>query len=165
MITNPEAVRHDLKVINDTICSLHRWYLANIPMDQLQLVVAGWRTQPRGFGQLCGCACHLLPLDMYKEFIAPLDDELLSVYPNGGMIHLCGEHTQHIPIWREMKSVRAIQTNDRASEDLEIYFNELRDDQMIYLNPTETITVERAMEITGGRRIVIVAEVPEPLKI
>ena len=96
---------------------------------------------------------------MYREFVAPLDDELLSVYPNGGMIHLCGVHTQHIPIWREMRSVRAIQVNDRASEDLEIYFNELRDDQVIYLNPTSTMTAERAMEITGGQRIVFVADV------
>ena len=165
MLTQPEAAHHDLKVINDLICELHRWYLANIPMEQLQPVVAGWRTQPRGFGQLCGCTCHLISANIYREFIAPRDDELLSLYPNGGMIHLCGAHTQHIPAWREMKSVRAIQINDRASEDLEIYFNKLRDDQMIYLNPTATMTIERAMQITGGRRIVIVAEVPEPLPI
>ena len=165
MLTRPDAAHHDLKVINDLICDLHRWYLENVPLEQLQPVVAAWRCQPPGFGQLCGCTCHLLPLDMYKEFVAPLDDELLSVYPNGGMIHLCGEHTQHIPIWREMRSVRAIQVNDRASEDLEIYFNELRDDQIIYLNPTDTMTVDRAMEITGGRRIVLVAEVPEPLPV
>jgi hypothetical protein len=165
MITDPEAAHHDLKLINDLICELHRWYLANIPIEQLQPVVAAWRTQPRGFGQLCGCTCHLISADIYREFIEPLDDELLSVYPNGGMIHLCGAHTQHIPIWRDMKSVRAIQVNDRASEDLEIYFNELRDDQVIYLNPTATMTVERAMHITGGRRLVIVAEVPDPVSV
>ena len=77
------------------------------------------------------------------------------------MIHLCGAHTQHIPTWRRMKSVRAIQINDRACEDLEIYFNELRDDQMIYLNPTPTMTVGRAMKLTGGQRIVFVTDVPE----
>jgi len=164
-ILSPEAAAHDLKVINDLICGLHRWYLSKIPSDQLQPVVAGWRTQPQGYGQLCGCTCHLLSAGMYRDMIAPLDDQLLSVYPNGGMIHLCGVHTQHIPVWREMKSLKAIQTNDRASEDLEIYFAELRDDQIIYLNPTNTMTVERAMEITGGHRIVIVAEVPDPLPV
>ncbi len=158
MLTKPDAALHDLRLINQLICDLHRWYLANIPLEQLQPVVAAGRCQPRGFGQLCGCTCHLLPADMYKEFVAPLDDELLSIYPNGGMIHLCGVHTQHIPIWREMRSVRAIQVNDRASEDLEIYFNELRDDQIIYLNPTPTMTAERAMEITEGQRIVFVAD-------
>lgn len=162
MITQPAAAHHDLKVINDVICDLHRWYLANIPLEQLQPVAAAGRCQPPGFGQLCGCTCHLLPADMYDKFVAPLDDELLSVYPSGGLIHLCGAHTQHISTWRGMKSVRAIQINDRASEDLEIYFSELRDDQMIYLNPTATMTVERAMEITGGRRIVFVADAPSP---
>ncbi len=163
MLTQPDAARHDLKVINDLICDLHRWYLANIPVEQIQLVVAAGCCQPPGFGQLCGCTCHLLPADMYDEFIAPLDDELLSVYPNGGMIHLCGVHTQHIPAWRGMRSVRAIQINDRASEDLEIYFDELRDDQIIYLNPTATMTVDRAMEITSNRRIVYVADLTNPV--
>ena len=131
-------------------------------MDQLQPVIAAERCQPRGFGQLCGCTTHLVSGEVYREMLAPLDDELLSVYPNGGMIHLCGAHTQHIGVWREMQSVRALQLNDRASEDLEIYFNELRDDQVIYLNPTATMTVERAMKITGGNRLVIVADLPNP---
>ena len=161
MLTKPDAAHHDLKVINNLICDLHRWYLANIPVEQLQPVVAAGRCQPPGFGQLCGCTCHLLPADIYDEFVVPLDHQLLSVYPGGGMIHLCGVHTQHIPTWRKMKSVRAIQINDRASEDLEIYFHELRDDQMIYLNPTPTMTVERAMKITGGQRIVLVTDIPE----
>ncbi|MBD3181021.1 hypothetical protein GF312_01945 [Candidatus Poribacteria bacterium] len=161
MLTDPEAARHDLQIINDLICDLHRWYLENIPLQQLQMVVAGHRTQPRGYGQLCGCTCHLLSAGLYRDFIAPLDDQLLSVYPNGGMIHLCGIHTQHIPVWREMKSVRAIQVNDRASEDLETYFNELRDDQIIYLNTTPTMTPDRGIEITNGRRLVLVGEFPE----
>jgi hypothetical protein len=95
---------------------------------------------------------------MYRDFVAPLDDELLSMYPHGGMIHLCGAHTQHIPTWRAMKSLRAIQVNDRATEDLEVYFNKLRDDQVIYLNPCPAMTARRALEITGGRRLVLVAD-------
>ncbi len=39
-----------------------------------------------------------------------VDDELLLVYPHGGMIHLCGSHTQYIPVWREMKFLRAVET-------------------------------------------------------
>jgi hypothetical protein len=165
LLMQPESAIHDLKVINDLICGIHRWYLQNIPLEQLQLVVAGWRTQPKGFGQICGCTTHLLSAEIYRDFIAPLDDEMLSVYPNGGMIHLCGVHTQHIPTWREMKSLRAIQVNDRASEDLEIYYNELRDDQIIYLNPTATMNVEKALEITGGDRLVVVAEIPQPISV
>ncbi len=165
MYEQSDAVRHDLKVINNLLCDLHRWFLQNIPLQQLQPVAAAGRCQPRGFGQLCGCTCHLISAKLYDEFIAPLDDELLSVYPNGGMIHLCGYHTQHIPTWRKMKSLRAIQVNDTAAEELEIYFKELRDDQIIYLNPTATMTSDRAIQITEGQRIVIVADIPEPYQL
>lgn len=154
-----ETALHDLKVINQLLCELHRWYLDNLPLKQLQPVVSWARTQPYGFGQICGCTTQLVSSSMYNEFIAPLDDELLSVYPNGGMIHLCGTHTHHIPAWREMKSLRTIQVNDRAAEDLEIYFNQLREDQIIYLNPCNGMTVKRALEITGGQRLVIVGEI------
>ncbi|MBI2940172.1 MAG: hypothetical protein HYY04_06995 [Chloroflexi bacterium] len=163
MLVQPDAARHDLRVIHELLCELHRWYQAHISPEQLQPVVAAGRCQPRGYGQLCGCSTHLLSAAMYRAFIAPFDDELLSVYEHGGMIHLCGVHTQHIPVWREMRSLRSIQLNDRAAEDLDIYFHELRDDQIIYLNPTSTMTIERALEITGGCRLVLVATVAEPL--
>jgi hypothetical protein len=37
-------------------------------------------------------------------------------------------------------------------------FQELRDDQVIYLNPTPAMTSARALAITRGRRLVIVEE-------
>ncbi|NLC57315.1 MAG: hypothetical protein GX774_10795 [Armatimonadetes bacterium] len=160
LLTRPDAARHDLAVINRLLCDLHQWYRAHLPVAQLQAVVAAGRCQPPGHGQLCGCTTHLLSAEVYREFIAPLDDALLSVYPHGGMIHLCGVHTQHLPVWREMASLRAVQLNDRAAEDLEAYFRGLREDQVIYLNPTPTMTVARALAITGGRRLVLVAEPP-----
>ena len=159
MITDPEAARHDLEVINELLCALHRWYRAHIPEAQLQPVVADQRTQPPGYGQLCSCTSHLISGATYREFIAQLDDTLLSVYPHGGMIHLCGAHTQHIPVWREMRSLRAVQLNDRAAVDLEGYFEGLREDQVIYANPCEDMPVSRIMEITRGHRTVIVADI------
>jgi hypothetical protein len=135
---------------------LHLWYRRRIPEEQLQPVVAAQRCQPPGFGQLCGCTTHLLSAEQYREFIAPLDGALLRVYPHGGMIHLCGIHTQHIATWRDMPSVRAVQLNDRAAQDLPSYFAGLRDDQVIYLNPTPTMTAEDALRITDGRRLVVV---------
>lgn len=158
MHADPETARRDLQTINDLLCGLHRWYLKTLPPDQLQPVVAAFRTQPPGFGQLCGCSTQLLSPEMYRNFIAPLDDQLLSVYPHGGMIHLCGAHTQHLPVWRQMQSLRAVQLNDRAVEDLDAYFRGLREGQIIYANVCETMPLERVMEITGGRRVVIVAD-------
>ena len=163
MLDDEPAVRRDLRVITDLILALHRWYTANVPADRYQPICVNGRCQPRGYGQICGCTTHLISAGMYRDLVAPLDDEVLGLYPHGGMIHLCGDHTRHIPVWRELKSFRAFQINDRAAEDLEIYFKELREDQIIYLNPTPTMTVDRAMKITGGRRIVIVADVENKL--
>lgn len=158
MRTEPAAARHDLAVINDLLCALHRWYLQHLPLAQLQPVIAAFRTQPPGFGQLCGCTTHLVSASLYRDLVAPLDDALLSVYPHGGMIHLCGAHAQHIPTWQAMPSLRAVQLNDRAADDLELYYRGLRDDQIIYVNAYEGMPVNRILAITGGHRTVIVAD-------
>jgi hypothetical protein len=162
MLLDPDAARHDLRVINDVLCDLHRWFLATVPAEQLQCIVPGGRCQPPGFGQLCGCTCQVLSAGQYREFVAPLDDALLSLYPHGGMIHLCGRHTQHLPAWREMKSLRSVQMNDRAAEHLESYFAGLREDQILYVNPCPGMPIERILQITGGRRLVLAANLKEP---
>ena len=91
--------------------------------------------------------------------LADLDERLLGVYENGGMIHLCGSHTQHVETFKNMKTLKSVQLNDRAAENLEVYFNELRDDQIIYLNPCDGMPVRKAIEITKGKRLVVCANV------
>ena len=157
----PEAARRDLDTINAVLRQLHAWYREQIPPAQLQCIIPDGRCQPEGFGQLCGCTTQLVSRQTYHQFIAPLDDALLRDYPQGGMIHLCGKHTQHIPTWRELDSFRAFQLNDRAAEDLETYFQGLREDQILYVNPCAGMPVERILEITAGRRVVIVGLPPE----
>lgn len=165
MLADSEAVHHDLGVINQTLRAIHRWYRKILPPSQLQPVVGASRTQPPGFGQLCGCTTQLLSEQQYRVFVASLDAGLLGEYPHGGMIHLCGSHLQHIPVWREMRALRAIQVNDRAADELDQYWNGLRDDQIVYVNPTEYMTVECIMRITNGHRIVIVSDVNDPKQI
>lgn len=162
MMDDPPAAHRDLRTINSLLCELHRWYMDRIPRAQLQPIAAAGRTQPPGHGQLCGCSTQLLSPELYRDFVAPLDEELLAVHPRGGMIHLCGTHAQHTPVWRAMRPLRAVQLNDRAAGDLEMYFNELRGDQVLYVNPCEGMPVGRIMEITRGRRVVIVADAKEP---
>ena len=158
MIEEPERALHDLRIIKAVLCELHRWYLANVPIEQLQPVVGAFRTQPPGFGQLCVCTTQLLSPELYRDFVAPLDEQLLSVYPGGGMIHLCGKHSQHIPVWRGMRLLRSVQLNDSAAEDLGTYFKELRPDQILCVTPCVGMPVELIMAITGGKRVVIVAD-------
>ena len=117
MVVDPAAAHHDLRVITDLIVTLHRWFQRTVPFEQLRMIATGGRCQPPGYGQICGCSTHLVSAELYVDFISALDDELLSLYPNGGMIHLCGSHTQHIPTWCEMQSLRSVQVNDRAAEE------------------------------------------------
>ena len=155
MLTEPEAAAHDLGIINDLLCEIHQWYREHIPACQLQPVISWNRTQPPGYGQLCGCTTQLLSASLYEEFIMPLDDKLLAVYPDGGMIHFCGSHTHLLEVLRNMPHLKAVQLNDRAAWDLKEYYEGLREDQMIYLNPCEGMGIKQAIEITGGRRLVI----------
>lgn len=166
MKVDPEAAHHDLQVIHQVLCELHRWFLENIPPERYQCIIPDFRFQLPGYGQLCGCTTQLVSGRDYDEFIAPLDDALLSVYPHGGMIHLCGSHTQHLSTWRSLDSFRAFQINDRAAEDLKAYFDGLRDDQIIYANVCPTMPFKKVVEITRGERVVIVdnlTEIPRDL--
>lgn len=167
MIADPDNARQDLETITDLQCRLHRWCIDHLPASQLQAVLPWERFQPPGYGQLCGCTCQLISGELYGEMIAPLDDRLLSVYPKGGMIHLCGNHVQHIEPFRNMPHLRSLQFNDRATWDLKEYYDRLRPDQVLYLMPSEEMTVEKAMEITGGDRLIIQAahfDVDSPIK-
>jgi len=72
------------------------------------------------------------------------------------MIHLCGTHTQHIPL-KKMPSLRAVQVNDRAAQDLEIYLREMPE-KIYYVNPCEGMPIERIEELAKTRKVVICAE-------
>jgi len=161
MMTQPEKAQKDLAVIAKLISDLHLWYMENIGEDRRQQVVAGHRTQPYGYGQICGCTTQLVSPSVYKELIAPLDESILSLYPHGGMIHLCGAHTQHMETFARMKSLRAIQLNDRAAADLPLYREALRPDQIIYLNPCEEMPLDKTRPYTKGGNVIIVDSVME----
>ena len=85
------------------------------------------------------------------------------MHPHGGMIHLCGACAQHIPAWRKMPALRAVQLNDRAVEDLPAYFKELRQDQILYVTPDSDWPVERILQVTGGRRTVLQTVLAQPV--
>ncbi|TVQ20249.1 MAG: hypothetical protein EA382_15355 [Spirochaetaceae bacterium] len=156
VLTDPDATIADLRTITDVIVECHRWFIRNVPPDVLQPIAAAGRFQPPGYGQICGCANQLVSPELYAEVFGPLDQEILRLYPNGGMIHLCGTHAQHIPAWRAMPELRSVQTNDRASEDVELYRDGLRDDQVLYVHLCNTVTEERAIAAAQQRPMVIV---------
>ena len=155
---NEDGIKHDLRVICDLQKKIHEYYIKTIPNDQLQPVVSWERTQPFGCGQICGCSTQMISADTYEEFLSELDNELLGVYPNPGMIHLCGSHVQHVKTFAKMENVKCLQLHNRAAEDLEIWLKELREDQVLYVNCCEEMPYEKAYEISGGNRVVFVGE-------
>ena len=164
MLEDEDAARHDLAVISDLIRYLHGWYRAHVPLRQLQPIVPTGRTQPPGYGQICGCSTQLLSGSLYRDFIMPLDDQILGDWPHGGLIHLCGSHAQHIPTFRDMPHLKSVQLNDRAAADLRAYYEGLRPDQIIYLNPCPEMPLDEAIRITGGHRLVICDAIEAPRK-
>ncbi len=156
LVDDPEAAEHDLAVITRVQVALHRWYRERLPPAQVQPVIAAQRMLGPGRGQLCGCTTQLVSARIYRAVIAPHDDEVLRAWPEPGLIHLCGSHLQHLPAFAEMRHLAAVQLNDRAADDLASYLAGLRDDQVVYLNPSRTMPEERARQISGGRRLVLI---------
>ena len=66
---DPDGMKRDLAIVTDTLVEMHKWFLKTIPADQFQPVLPEARFQPRGCGQMCGCATHLISHDIYEEFI------------------------------------------------------------------------------------------------
>ena len=155
MLDDPEAAGNDLQVIADIATEMRQWFVDNVPAQQLQGIVHRLRGQPPGHGQIDGCTTQLLGPETYAEMVGPLDDQILGVYPNGGMIHICGYHTQHIPYWRKSKSLKVLQLSGDAMTDLPIYHKELRDDQLVFVSPHATMSLDDIMDVTGGRRVII----------
>lgn len=153
-----DAVAHDLGVIAQLQKALHAWYRNIIPEDQLQPVVSWERTQPWGCGQICGCSTQMLSPQLYEDFVKELDEEVLGVYPHPGMMHLCGSHAQHIPAFASMKKLKALQLHNRAAQDLQLYLEGLRPDQVVYVNCCREMPYEEAYRISGGYRVVFVGE-------
>ncbi len=161
MAEEPAAAGHDLGVINDLLRRLHQWFRRNLPPERMQPIVACQRFAPPGRGQICGCSTHLVSARAYRDIVAPLDAALLGAYPRPGLIHLCGGHRQHIPAWREMPELGAVQLNDRAADDLAAYAEGLRPDQVIYHIPTEAAPASEALRIARQRPLVLIGEPAE----
>lgn len=155
--TEPRAAHHALQVITDVILTCINTFAEIIPEAVRRNSVTCNRYAPPGFGFIDGCATHLISAGHYQEFIASLDAELLAASPHGGMIHLCGDHARHIPIWREMPMVSSIQLNDRATEDFEAYLSGLRPDQVLYISPTDTVTSDDIIKASRGARVILQA--------
>ena len=160
LLDRPAAARHVLRVVTDTILLATRELMAAVPEEIRRPPVVCDRYAPPGHGYIDGCATQLISASHYRDFVAPLDEEILRAYRHGGMIHLCGASAQHIPVWREMQPLRSVQLNDRAADDLEAYLAGLREDQIIYFSPTRDVPARRFLALAQGRPVVLQSDAP-----
>jgi hypothetical protein len=163
--TRQEAARRVLAIINDTILQAANAIASAIPAGLRRNSVAENRLAPPGVGQFDGCATQLVSRRDYLEFFAPLDADLIRLFPGGALMHLCGAHTQHVPTWASMPGLRAVQLNDRAVEDLQRYYTTLPAGVIFYLCPSQTMPVERIIELTGGKNVILQTTLQQPLRV
>ena len=149
----PELAATVVEIIAETTIEVHAGLLA--AADGAFVYGSLHECTLPGYNTILGCSSQLVSPQCYREHGADWDEALLLSWSAGGSMHLCGSHTQHMDRWREMRGLKAIQLNDRASDDLEAYWTGLRSDQCIVLWPTETMTIDDAVRITGGRRLII----------
>jgi hypothetical protein len=157
LVDRPEDARRAVRIITEVMLFLTRAFARLIPDPIRRTSVPENRYAPPGHSLIDGCATQLVSAWQYREFFFQSDTEALGINPHGGMMHLCGAHRQHIPAWREMKTLRAVQLNDRATDDLPHYVNGLRADQILYVAPTEQYPAERVIELVDAERLVLQA--------
>ena len=166
LVTDPDLARHVLRVCTDTTMGLFK--VMREAADGATIQTFGAQTHiplPPGYYNLFGCTTHLISGDTYDQVVRPYDEELLDFFEGGGM-HLCGRHTQHIGALRRMRRLNGVEINDDAAIDLKAYFDGLREDQFIVLYPTTEMTVERALALTdGGRRLVVRAVAEKEIRV
>jgi hypothetical protein len=157
LVDRPEDARRAVRIITDAMLFLTRAFARLIPDAVRRTSAPENRYAPPGHGLIDGCATQLVSARQYREFFLDAEAEALGAYPCGGMMHLCGTHRQHIPFWREMQALRAVQLNDRATDDLPHYVDGLRTDQIFYVAPTEKFTAERICDLVPAHRLVLQA--------
>ena len=71
------------------------------------------------------------------------------------MQHICGSSKQHAEEMARRPRIKGVQLNDNGADQFEDYFVALRNDQIFYLRPTETMTMEKILSITNGQRLML----------
>ena len=157
LVDSPDDARRAVRIITDAMITLTRAFEKIIPDPIRRTSVPENRYAPPGHGLIDGCATQLVSARQYQEYFLEADGLALGSNPYGGMIHLCGAHRQHIPVWRAMRALGAVQLNDRATDDLPYYLAGLRTDQILYVAPTEKYPAERVLALVDPRRLVLQA--------
>ena len=155
----PGSARRALGVIADATRRVHELLIDAVGQETLRCHNSFYVYTPRDYAGLSICATQLISAEHFSECVADADDACVPTVYKGMIQHICGHSTQHIRELAERARVKGVQLNDAGADDFETYFNGLRDDQVVYVSPTERMPLEKIMSISSGERTVILARV------
>jgi len=162
---DPDRADRFIESITTFILDMRRRFLEAVPGAPLIPHGSCGRPVPEGYNLLYECTTHLISGPAYERHFRDRDRGLMRCAATGAGIHLCGAHTQQCSAWQHAPELKMIQVNDRATEDLEVYWRNLRPDQYIVFMPCEAVSLDDALRITRGRQLVVEAEVEKPIPV
>ena len=165
LAADPDRANRFLDKITAFILDMRRRLYDVVPQAPVMPHGSCHRVMPEGYNLLFGCTTQLISGPAYERHFLDRDRELMRCAATGGGMHLCGRHTQFCTSWHDMPELKMIQLNDQAAVDLETYWRNLRSDQYIVLMTDAAVTVDDAVRITGGRQLVLSAEVGERIPV
>lgn len=160
---NPESAKRALMIIGAATRRVHELLVEAVGQQTLRCHNAYYVYTPHDIAGLSICATQLVSPDHFAELVAEADDACLPSLYQGLLQHLCGHSTQHIAELARRPSVRGVQLNDAAANDFEAYYNGLREDQVVYVIPTEEMPLDKILSISDGQRLVILAKLDGPV--
>jgi len=158
---NPKSAKRALMIIAAATRRVHEALIEAVGQETLRCHNAYYVYTPHDIAGLSICATQLVSPGHFRELVAAADDACLPPAYQGMLQHLCGHSAQHIAELARRPSVKGVQLNDAAADDFEAYYNGLRDDQVVYVIPTEQMPLGEVLSISGGRRLVILAKLDE----
>jgi len=161
MALNPESARRALMVIADATRRVYELLIDAVGQATLRCHNAYYVYTPYDYAGLSICATQLVSAEHFRELVAGADDASVPPVYQGMIQHLCGHSTQHIQELARRTMVKGLQLNDAAADDYKVYFEGLRQDQVVYVIPTERMPLDRLMSISGGVRTVILTRLAQ----
>lgn len=164
---DPKAAGRALAVIAEATRRLHEAFVAEVDQEVLRCHNAFWVYVPSDIAGLSLCASQLLSPAQYASLVLKADEDAAPPCYRGMVQHICGHSAHQIANLARSARVKGVQLNDAGTDDLPRYFQGLREDQVIYAVPNATMGVGRILELTRGRRLVLLAKldrrIPLPL--
>ena len=165
LAADPQRADRFLDALTEFILDMRRRFCEAVPGAPLMPHGSCGRAMPEGYNLLYECTTQLISGPAYQRHFLDRDRDLMRCGAGGAGIHLCGRHTQHCDAWQDAGELKMIQLNDRAADDLETYWRNLRPDQYVVLVPSDRVTIGDALQVTGGRQLVLAAEVDMPVPV